>query len=406
MSKAFSIARLMAHTAAALLLLLPAADVAAGSPPRDPLARAYAFLDTQMDRYAKGDALRLVQSYVPTATFSNGDISYTYDDAVMVIALLARGTSDGIARARVLGDSLLYVQTHDTAADGRLRDAYHAKDLFRTGGAPQIASAGSHTGNLAWNGLALAQLSRATSDVKYLKGALALANFIQQNFHDARGIEGYTGGFEANGKKIPYKSAEHNIDLYAFFTMLARLTGDGAWQTRADSASKMVAAMWDAKKEFFWIGTGLDGQSVNKSDPIPEDVQTWSFLSLHLARYQGSIDWALANLSATSGPFRGLSFAAVDRSGVWFEGTAHAATALLKRNRGHDSKVAATLLSDIELGQARAPNADGNGVDAASKDGLRTGDGANDRYYASPHIGATAWYCLARQSANPFQQLK
>jgi hypothetical protein len=287
-----------------------------------------------------------------------------------------------------------------------VRDAYHAKDLTGVARAPRIANAASHTGNLAWTGMALAQLSRATQDPKYLKGALALAAFIQQNFYDPRGIEGYTGGFEANGRKISYKSAEHNIDLYALFTVLARLTGDGAWQARADHALKMIGAMWDAKRDFFWIGTGLDGQSINKTDPVPEDVQTWSFLSLRLPQYQPSIDWALANLTATGGAFRGLSFAANDRSGVWFEGTAHAAAALVFRNVGQDSNTAAALLSDIEIGQARAPNADGSGIDAASKDGLRTGDGANDRYYAALHIGSTAWYCLAKQSANPFRLLK
>jgi hypothetical protein len=51
-----------------------------------------------------------------------------------------------------------------------------------------------------------------------------------------------------------------------------------------------------------------------------------------------------------------------------------------------------------------APNADDLGIDAASKDGLKTGDGG-DKYYASLHIGATAWYCLAGQSANPFRFL-
>ena len=51
------------------LLLLPAS--AADTQPLNPLANAYAFLTERMDRYAHGGALRLVQSYVPTATFSN-----------------------------------------------------------------------------------------------------------------------------------------------------------------------------------------------------------------------------------------------------------------------------------------------------------------------------------------------
>lgn len=91
-----------------------------------------------------------------------------------------------------------------------------------------------------------------------------------------------------------------------------------------------------------------------------------------------------------------------DRSGVWFEGTGHAAAALEARNLFGDAESAAKFLSDIEIGQTDAPNADGKGIDAASKDGLKTGDGG-DEYFASLHIGATSWYCLAKQSANPFR---
>jgi hypothetical protein len=132
-------------------------------------------------------------------------------------------------------------------------------------------------------------------------------------------------------------------------------------------------------------------------------VQTWSYLSTGLAQYQRSIDWAVENLSATKGGFEGLSFEVNDRSGVWFEGTAHAADALQARNRSGDAKAAAQLLDDIEVGQEQAPNANGKGMDAASKDGLDTGEG--DQYFASLHIGATAWYCLAKQAVNPFALL-
>jgi hypothetical protein len=373
----------------------------------DPLRKAYAFLDSRMDRRAQGATLRLIQSYVPTTTFSNGDTSYTYDDAVAIIAFLARGRSDDVARARVLADSLVYVQRHDPAADGRLRDAYHAEQFVRANGTPNIANAASHTGNLAWAGMALAQLYRATKQQPYLDAALALANFIQTNTFDIRGGNGgYTGGFDAGGQKVQYKSSEHNIDVYAFFTMLNALSGDTSWQARASHALKLVAATWDAPRGFFWIGTGLDGKTINKSDPVPEDVQTWSFLATHRTKFRGSIDWALTNLTATRGGFDGLSFSLDDRSGVWFEGTAHAAAALRARALGKDAEMAATLISDIETGQTSAPNADGHGIDAASKDGLRTGDGAGDAYYAALHIGATAWYCLAKQGKNPFQLLR
>jgi hypothetical protein len=388
--------------AAALLLLAPAASTCAHA--SAPLSRAYSFLYRQMDRYSQGGSLRLVQSYVPTSTFSNGDLSYTYDNDVLVLALLRRGQAEDVARARILGDTLLYVQARDPHGDWRVRSVYHAKALRARDGSLRIANAASYTGDLAWTGIALAQLYNATGKRAYLSGALALADFVRRSTYDTRGAGGFTGGTGADGKKIVYKSTEHNIDLYALFTLLAELTGQRDWAAYAQHALTFVQAMWNGGQGYFQIGTGNDGTTVNKANPTPEDVQSWSFLAMGLARYQGSIDWALANLSATSGSFRGLSFEVEDRSGVWFEGTAHAAAALETRNLPGDAQAGAQLLSDIEAGQARAPNADGYGIDAASKDGLDTADGV-DKYYASPHIATTAWYCLAKQSANPFRLL-
>jgi hypothetical protein len=366
-----------------------------------PLDKAYVFLDGMMDRYAQDDTLRLVQSYVPTATFDNGDISYTYDDTVMIVALLQRGHPDDIARARVIGDSLLYAQQHDPLADGRVRDAYHANPFINADQSVNIASKSSFTGNLAWAGMALLQLHRATGDATYLSTAATFAAFIEANAFDTRGAGGFTGGFKASGDKLLWKSTEHNIDLYAFYSMLAQASHDRKWKADAKHAMKFVKAMWSREGGYYFIGTGDDGKKINRNDPTPEDVQTWSFLSLGKKSHSNSINWALANLSATGGDFQGLSFEVRDRSGVWFEGTAHTAAALEARGGTDDLNEASVLLSDIEIGQANAPNTDGNGIDAASKDGLLTGD-SGDAYYASLHIGATGWYCIAKQAGNPF----
>jgi len=383
---------------AALVLLAPAAAAAQ----QTPLDKAYTFVDRMMDLYSTGDTLRVAQSFVPTATFDDGDVSYTYDDAVLIVALLQRGNRNDKDRAKVLGDSLVYAQQHDEAADGRVRDAYHADPFLNGDGTPDVAAQSSYTGNIAWTGMALLHLYRATHDGTYLDAALALGNFILANAYDTRGKGGYTGGLKADGGKLLWKSTEHNIDTYAFFAMLRQETGDASWKTNAAHALRFVKSMWNRKKDFFYIGTLDDGRTVNRGDPTPEDVQTWSYLATGLGAYQGSIDWALAHLSATSGDFQGLSFEVKDRSGVWFEGTAHAAAALLARNQGDDITQADILLGDVGTGQTSAPNADGYGIDAASKDGLQTGDGGDD-YYAALHTGATGWFCIALQAGNPFR---
>ena len=87
------------------------------------MTRAYAFLGRMMDRYATGPVPRLVQSFaggvLGARHFTDSE---TYDDAVMIDALLAEGTRDGLSRAETIGNGLLYVQAHDprpTAGSGR-----------------------------------------------------------------------------------------------------------------------------------------------------------------------------------------------------------------------------------------------------------------------------------------------
>ena len=368
-----------------------------------PLARAYLFLRDMMDLYATGTTLRLVQSYKPTAGLNLADIAFIYDNAVMLIALLIRGQADDLSRATLIGDSLIYAQNNDSYSDGRVRDGYHVNPFKWPDGSVHVATdngfGGSDTGNLAWCGISLMQLYGNTRQPQYLNAALGLGAFIQTNAYDARGPGGYTGGLRQDQTRIAYKSTEHNIDLFSFFTMLSEATADPKWSLRAKHALDLVESMWNSQTGFFWTGTLDDGTTINQF-PVPEDAQTWSYLSTGLGLYQRSIDWVAANLAATNTAFSGVSFSQVDRSGVWFEGTAHLAAALQMRNLSGDSKTAALHLKDIEFGQANAPHTDGNSIDAASKDGLSTGYGFN--YYAAPHIGATSWYCLAKQGANPF----
>ena len=79
-----------------------------------------------MDKYAKGSTTRLVQSFDGGPLKGYTD-AVTYDDALFVDAMLARGTSDDVARSKIVGDAFLYVQAHDKGGGGRLRAAYAPK---------------------------------------------------------------------------------------------------------------------------------------------------------------------------------------------------------------------------------------------------------------------------------------
>ncbi len=95
-----------------------------------------------------------------------------------------------------------------------------------------------------------------------------------------------------------------------------------------------------------------------------------------------------------------MSFCRGDRSGVWFEGTAHLADALEFRGEPGDRAQAARYLADIYYAQTYGPGADRGGIIAASRNGLT--DCGGGTYYTSLHTGTTAWYILAAAKINPF----
>jgi hypothetical protein len=364
---------------------------------------AYRFLYRMMDRYGSGSQLRLVQSYaggvLEKRHFTD---SVTYDDALIIDALLARGQGEDLARAKLLGESLLYAQAGDPAHDGRLRAAY-APAVLSGPGALAATDATSDVGNMAWVGQALVQLYARTGVGGYLAGARSIGEWIQAHAYDTRGSGGYTGGENANGSAIAWKSTEHNIDVFSFFEALAAQSKEALWSTRAQWARGFVTSMWNAAEGFFYVGSGEDGVSTNSS-VLPEDVNSFSYLALKDPAYAASLDWEQTHLGVSRHGFSGVSFCTGDRRGVWFEGTSHLADALELRNRAGDAAKAQAYLGDVAHAQASGPHGDGEGIIAASKNGLRTCE-AGERYYASLHTGATAWYALAAQAADPFSPL-
>ncbi|MER5737237.1 MULTISPECIES: hypothetical protein [unclassified Streptomyces] len=364
------------------------------------LARAYTFLDRRVDEAAGGTRQGLPRSYTGGwMETHHSTVAFTYDVALTVIAYCARGTDADLRRAGALAGTLLALQEGDPAGDGRIRQSYVSGKVTAADGLPAVAAADSFTGAQAWTGLALLHVHRATDGAAHRTGALRLGEWIRDHTASTTGTPGYTGGVPASGSPLTWKSTEHNIDVAAFLRGLADATGDREWADRSAVATGFLDALWDADSAAFWTGTGTDGATVNRS-PVPEDPQSWSFLATGDTRHAGSLDWALTHLAAEDGGFDGVSVSDADTSKVWFEGTAHMAAALRRRDGDGDGERAGRLLSTLRAAQAHAPHADGYGIVAASSDGLRTGDG--DTLYASLHTGTTAWFALAAQGADPF----
>lgn len=458
-----------------LLALAPAAAVAAALPPMafaqsptpcgvlasalipnaaallDSLESAFQFQNLMMDAYATGATVRLAQSYSDEAL---GAVGFTYDNAVSIHAYLASEDPDNLVRAEVLGQGLLYAQrTNFPIADGRFAQAYFvntasADGAFITPAAAPFYFYGSAVGDQAWAGMALLQMYFRTRDNAYLDGAMMVANWIVLNTYSTTGAGGFSFGTTINqyNQSVPStngKSTEHNIDCYALFSMLSHMTKDGTssangqhWSQLAGHAVSFVLALLNSSGPFFYTGTLGDGVTINRS-PIPEDVQTWSYMATLRKQTQGTIDWALKNLETTdkaSSPHTaltgtqtvtGLVFdtaslttTTADKTAVWIEGTSHTAAALITRvlNGGQnvlalraDITEAERLLSQCVLAQQilgagktvnGKPISQGLGLVAATGV-LDTGFGYT--YGPSLHIGATGWFLLAALAANPFQ---
>ena len=360
---------------------------------------AYEFLDERVDMYGTGSEMRLARSYqggffdsLPGGFVS----SFLYDDALIIMAYLARGLPQDIERASALGDAFVHIQNEDPYADGRTRSSYQADSL--QAGVVEIGSSSSFTGNQAWVGMALTHLYKATGEKKYLDAALRSAEWIEKNAADrGHAPYGYTGGQNADAVPFTFKATEHNIDIAAFFGQLAEVTGDAKWEERAATASDFMKAMV-SEHGHLWTGTKPDGVSTNYY-PVPEDPQSWSYLTALDDGYLPALQWTVDNLHAQDGAYEGPAFSNADVSKVWFEGSGQLALAL--RHADRDREYTESILRSIERAQREAPNGDGKGIVAASSDGLDTGYG--DLYHSSLHTGATAWYLLALSGYNPFQ---
>ncbi len=421
--------------------------------------RAYEFLTRAMDAYQQGTTIRLIQSY--SDDLNLGSTAFVPDNAVAIIAYLQRGRRDDVARAMLLGDSVLYAQTHDgTYADGRVRQAYWvgpftlpfaSTDSYfvRPDGSVNLVGApwfflGSSVSDLCWVGMALARLFARTRRSRYLEGALRLARWIVDNAFDTVGLGGYSAGVDGNNKRLSStKLTEHNIDVYAFFTnLLAPLTRDATWVDLGQHALEFIERLWTPDGPFFYIGSS-DGTTID-TEPVLEEVQSESYLALQDPRYAGALDWAKTNLATTDTPqslhasftgrlrLSGVTFSDASRrateppqptdplpdpDAVWFEGTAHMAAALLARRRGPlrdlptfhgDRATAAEYVSHVTLAQAELGRGqrfnglampDGLGVVAASSP-LNTGIGFS--YSPVLHISATSWHLIAALGVNPY----
>jgi hypothetical protein len=396
------------------------------------------YLDDVRFVLARPETLRLLRSYAtqlvaPGAGVDTllANVAWSYDNAVALLAYLARDTPDARRRARLIADTFVHAVRHDRFfSDGRIRDAYQAGDLVlprgwtpngrsdtarlpgrwdcAAGQSVEMADqVGTRTGNVAWVMLALLEAHEVLGDPRYLDAALAMGAWIEGNTRAGDELGGYLGGFEGwepAPTALGWRATEHNLDVYVAFMRLFDRTGDPAWRTRALHAKAFVRAMWAQcpGPPRFAAGT-TTGTEVNCA-LSPSDVNTWGLMALgEVGTYGGAIDWVETTCTraepcfAGGAPAAGIAFGA-EGDGIWWEGTAH--TAIAQAIRGETARVQ-VLVAALERALDEAPGAGSGGLVAACRDGVATGiDGF--ALYGRRHVGATAWFALAARGRNPF----
>jgi hypothetical protein len=404
--------------------------------------------DVEIDHSLRGEP-RFLQSFLPgsCATEAPENVAHVYDQALTLLAFLARGQPEDRRRAELIARALVQAQNSDrtyrgTLGDGRLRNGYASGPLLDSQSATARLpgrwdggqgayledeySAGSDTGNAAWAALALVQAHRLLpkrDGSAYLEAALKLGDWIVRETRASDTLGGFRGGYEGfertdrnpHGQvRSEWRSTEHNIDLVALFGHLADAVGRDTvagreWLAEQAHARRFVEAMV-AETEggmHLWTGT-KSGTTMIDRRVVPLDAQTWAVLGLgQPGRYEPALDWALGRCGAGA-ISHGFDFNCNDGDGAWWEGTAQVVAALRALDRDAEAKPIVARLGKAQITTGAARGA----LPAASSCGLTTGldrlwhsDGTVKPwlYPDAPHVGATAWYASALLGKNLFE---
>jgi hypothetical protein len=286
---------------------------------------------------------------------ANRNITTIYESALVLQALLDRGTPDDQARARIVADTFVYAASHENpglalpaAANGShgLHSGYESGDIaLLNDQSPGVARAGdvrfagfsagtqlcgpsrycpilddATGGNTAFAILGLLSAHRYLGDSKYLDTARALGGWVYDRLRDpaTNGYGGYLFGYPGGGtpKSVPLatKTTENNAAVFAAFTQLAWAdrqyppddTGASEWDRRAAIAGDFVMQMFNATDGRFNAGTvttttpASDGVVPNGAVRGNDRINTFDFLDtntsavLALAQapaYRAAIDW-------------------------------------------------------------------------------------------------------------------
>lgn len=336
------------------------------------LAPNLAFAQTQTT--ASDNALSWLKGQIDPSTgavasFEGGNVAYTYDQAVAVIAFLTKGD---LTDAKTVLNTLQSRQVAHGTQAGAFHNAY-----YLTGGVQENTM---NVGPTVWVAMAVMAYEKKTGDTTtYHNMAINALNWALQ-FQQADG--GLNGGIDADGRTVlTWASTEHNLDAYAALTYFG-------YPTQAAEVKSFL-------DNVVWSGDHFIGGRGDTRDPM--DVNLWGVMALGIngthPYYEGITydDNHHLNTQTLNGISYNLYDFNSDKNDIWFEGSAFMAVA---DNMNGNPTGANTVISEIMKNQSA-----NGGIQYSLL-------GTNNGYWTMSNqrcVSSTGWLILAIANYNPFQ---
>lgn len=180
--------------------------------------------------------------------------SFTYDSALLIQAYTYFGDFD---RAKKI---LNFFDDDAKRENGWFLNAYYVDD-----GAP--AEYVMYSGPNIWLGLAIIQYTHVSGDKSYLGLAESIAK-VMMNFQNSDVDGGLRGSLQ-----VSWYSTEHNLDAYAFFNMLAKVTQKKIYSLAAQKTINWILAHTYDRKD-------LPVKRGKGDSTIATDTYAWSVAAI------------------------------------------------------------------------------------------------------------------------------
>lgn len=299
-------------------------------------------------------------------SYKGGQIGYTYDEAVAVVAFSIEGD---YTHAKTILTTLQGLQSSSGAWD----DAYYVKTL-------RGQDTNQEVGPNMWVSIAVAAYGHYSGDHSF--DAMAKKNIAWcLQFQQSDG--GLNGGIASNGSILTWASTEHNEDSYAVLSYFGYTTAAASVKSFLDNVA------WNTTDGRFNTGRG--------DTSVHTDVNAWGVLALGpsgtynyssgLAYNQSCCQSTQKNKRAT---VNGFDFDG-DTNDVWLEGTGQNAEAFAVAGNAANWS---NFVSQIILDQDST-----GGVQYSM-------EGTNNDYFTmstANAVSSTGWLIIAANQYNPFQ---